>query len=337
MFKRVGFTLAGLLVLLAVVPATAPVQLSYVYSDSMEPTIDRHDGYVLVSGGEAQPGDIVTYWSAERDAYVTHRVVGVSDRGLITQGDNNAKTDQATGAAYVQQDDVVGEVVTLYGAPLVIPELGAAVRFVDTNQRFVAGALAALLAIGLLRGRQGARPSREVPRARSVLLTVLAVAFVSAVALQVVGGNGEQLQYVAVEPHTADGGQLAVGEHSTHEVMVNRSSIPYTTFAVSGSGATVVDRTRNESATTLTLRIPPPEDTGVVRVALQSNRYPAVLPAGVIRDLHRLSPLLAAVVTGGLALLPVALLAGLLIDGRQPLRHVEHRWTRAVKRRWRNL
>jgi signal peptidase len=302
----------------------------------MEPTIDRHDGYLLVSAGEADPGDIVTYWSAERDAYVTHRVVGESRQGLITKGDNNAKTDQATGAPYVQRDDVVGEVVTLYGTPVVIPELGAAVRFVDANQRGVAGALAALLVVGLLRGRQGTRPSREVPRARSVLLTVLAVAFVSTVALQIVGGNGEQLQYVAVEPHTADSGQLAVGEHSTQEVVVNRSSIRYTTFAVSGSGATVTDRTRNESAATLTIRIPPPEDTGVVRVALQSNRYPTVLPAGVIRDLHRVSPLLAAIVTGAIALLPVSLLAGLLIDGREPLRQGEHRWTRAVKRRWRN-
>jgi hypothetical protein len=176
-----------------------------------------------------------------------------------------------------------------------------------------------------------------VPRARGVLLTVLAVAFVSAIALQVVGGNSEQLRYVAVEPHTADGGQLAVGEHSTQEVVVNRSTIPYTTFAVSGSGAAVVDRTRNESAATLTLRIPPPEDTGVVRVALQSNRYPSVLPAGVIRDLHRLSPLVAAIVTGAVALLPIGLLAGLFIDGGQPLRHVEHRWARALKRRWRNL
>jgi signal peptidase len=336
MLKRVGFAVAGLLVLLAVAPATAPVQLSYVYSDSMEPTIGQNDGYVLVVADDVEPGDIVTYWSTEQDAYVTHRVVGESERGFITQGDKNPKTDQAAGAPYVQRRDIVGEVFVLNGTPVVIPELGAAVKFVDTNWEFVAGALAALLTLGLLRGRRGVRPPRRVPRARGILLTVLAVALVSAVAVQVVGGNSNQLTYVAVESHTAGAGQLAVGEPSTHEVVVNRSAVPLTTFAVSGDGATITDRERNASATTLTYRIPPPDDTGAVTVTLKSSRYPTVLPPSVIRGLHRISPLLAAIVTSALAMLPIGLLAALFVDGQRPLRQVEHRWIRALKWRWRH-
>jgi signal peptidase len=337
MSKRVGFAVVGLLCLLAIAPATAPVQLSYVYSDSMEPTIAQHDGYVLVPAGDVGTDDVVTFWSSDRDAYVTHRIVGESTRGFITKGDNNPTTDQAAGVSHVRQDDIVGQVLTVRGDPLVVPELGHAVQFVRANQLPIAALLAVALAAGLLRGRTVSQSPRSIPRARNLLWPVFAVAVVSAAGLQFGGGHTEQFRYVAVDSH-ADGPQrIAVGEARTESVTINRSGLPLTEYVVSADGMTITDQRRNATAINVTYRIPPPTETGVVTANVHVTRYAAVLPPGIIRGLHGITPLLAATATVLTAMLPIALGAALGIDGKRPLRPAKHRWLRTLERRWREL
>ncbi|WP_020221366.1 signal peptidase I, partial [Halarchaeum acidiphilum] len=127
--------LAVLLVLAGLVaaPAGSPVQVSYVYSESMSPTIGVGDGYVLVPAGHVSTGDIVTFWSGTRGAYTTHRIVDETADGFRTKGDHNAVADQAAGYPSVSRDAIVGRVLTWRGSPLVIPHLGSAVRFVHEH------------------------------------------------------------------------------------------------------------------------------------------------------------------------------------------------------------
>ena len=337
MLKRAGFVVAGLLCILAIVPATAPVQLSYVYSDSMEPTIERFDGYVLVPAGDVDAGDIVTFWSPDRNTYATHRVVGRSERGFITKGDNNPSTDQAAGASYVRRGEIVGRVLTVRGDPVVVPGLGYAVRFVQTRSTLIAGLLGAALVVGALRRRPAARPSRSVPRVRGVLWPVFAVALVSAVGLQFAGGQTEQLRYVATDSDQGGPRQVSVGEATTGSVSINRSTLPLTEYVVSADGMTITNRTRTATTITVSYRIPPPEQTGVVEADVHVNRYVTVLPPMLIRRLHGIAPLLAASATVLTTMLPVVLVAALAVDGKRPLRSVESRWARTLERRWREL
>ena len=79
-------------------------------------------------------GDIVTYQTGGMS--VTHRIIAVHENGYRTKGDANNTDDGAD----IPQNAVVGKVV------LVIPKIGAVIRFVRTP----AGVLSLLAVIGLL-------------------------------------------------------------------------------------------------------------------------------------------------------------------------------------------
>lgn len=335
--KRAGFLVVGLICLLVITPAVAPVQLSYVYSDSMEPTIEQSDGYVLIRTADVSVGDIVTYWSAERSSYVTHRITGRSDQGFITKGDANPTTDQAAGSPYVDRDDIRGRVLTVREKPVLVPRLGELARFVRAHRAPIAGLLGSVLLAGLLRGRTASRPSRSVLRVRDVLWPVFVVAVISAVGLQFVGGHTNQVTYVALSSETEGPNRLTVGEAGTDSFTVDRSKLPMTTHAVSTDGMTITNRTQNASTITVSVRIPPPTHTGVVTTTVTVNRYVTVLPTGIVHRLHGIHPLLAGATTVGTVMLPLVALAAAAIDGKRPIRSVESPSIRTLKRRWREL
>ncbi|WP_368409245.1 signal peptidase I [Halomarina litorea] len=337
MLKRAGLVVVGLLCLLALMPATAPVQLSYVYSGSMEPTIHQYDGYLLVPASDVDVGDIVTFWSPERNSYTTHRIVGQSEHGFITKGDANPSTDQAGGASYVRPDEIRGRVLAIHGNPVVIPGLGHAVRFIQAHRIQITSLLGLVLLLGGLRERTPTRPSRSVPRVRDVLWPIFAVAVISAIGLQFIGGHTEQLTYVALDSGASGPNRLTVGEPTTETLVINRSTVPLTAYMVSADGMAITNQTRNASTITVSVRIPPPSQTGVVTTSVTVNRYVTVLPIGVIRRLHRIHPLLAGSATVGVIMFPIMIAMFVGIDGKRPVRSVESRSVRALKRRWREL
>lgn len=337
MLKRAGFLIVGLVCLLVITPAVAPVQLSYVYSGSMEPTIEQFDGYVLIRTADANVGDIVTFWSSERDTYVTHRITGRSNQGFITKGDANPTTDQAAGSPYVDREDIRGRVLTLRGSPVLVPGLGEFARFVRTHRAPIAGLLGSALLAALLRGRTASRPSRSVPRVRDVLWPVFVVAVISAIGLQFAGAQTKQMTYVALSSETDGPNRLTVGEAGTDSFTINRSELPMTAYVVSADRMTITNQTRNDSTITVSVRIPPPTHTGVVTTTVTVNRYVTVLPMGIIRRLHGIHPFLAGATTVGVTMLPLVVLVTLAIDGKQPIRSVESSSMRMLKRRWREL
>ena len=87
MLRHAGYLLLVAVVVALLAPAASPIQLSHVTSDSMEPTIETGDGYILVPAGDVIPGEIVTFYSEERAGYVTHRVAGTTSFCFITKGD----------------------------------------------------------------------------------------------------------------------------------------------------------------------------------------------------------------------------------------------------------
>lgn len=90
------------LVAVAAAKATGLVTVGLVTTGSMEPGLPP-GSLVLALPGQAGPGDIVVF-QAEDGGQVVHRVVESTPEGLVTQGDANDRTDQATGMAPVPQD-----------------------------------------------------------------------------------------------------------------------------------------------------------------------------------------------------------------------------------------
>ena len=317
---------ALIIVLLSVAPAGSPVQVSYVYSESMAPTIGTNDGFLIVPVDTVEPGDIVTFHSSQRNAFVTHRIVGESDQGYITKGDNNPTTDQAAGYAYVGRGAIVGEVAMFRGQPIVIPNYGVAVQTARSHRIPILGALSALF-IGLVaRGSASkARRSRDVERICDVMLPLFLVAMVCAAGLILWGAHVEELEFVAVQGGSPAPRTIPVGELAAATVEINGSGSPLTQTIVSTSGGTLTKRTTDGMTTTAQLRVPSQSTPGAHTVRVVIAQYPAVLPAELLGWLHGIHPAVAALVTSTGALMPVYVLYLLTVDGRTPIRSTRSR------------
>ncbi len=78
-----------------------------VVSGSMEPTIHVGDLIIINTKNETyNKEDIITFYDADGN-FVTHRIVSIDDKMMITKGDNNNTSDEA-----ISVDRIVGKYVT---------------------------------------------------------------------------------------------------------------------------------------------------------------------------------------------------------------------------------
>ena len=93
-------------------PAVFGVSVSYVPTESMEPTIEAGD-YVMftkVSFDDVKVDDIVVYRASD-DKFIIHRVIEKTDEYLICKGDNNPLEDKEV----VTSSMLFGRYVTTLG------------------------------------------------------------------------------------------------------------------------------------------------------------------------------------------------------------------------------
>jgi signal peptidase len=351
MIRNVGIAI-GLLILIALaMPAGAPVQISYVTSDSMSPTIDTDDGYVVVPAGTVEAGDIITFYSEERATYVTHRATRVTADGIVTKGDGNPTPDQASGYPLVQPSDVSGKLLTVGGDPVVIPFLGVALQTATNYWYLVVGMLAAYaLTAGLRTERR--RTRKHVLRSREIILPVMVVVIVAGVLFVSFGAVQQTEAYTVTEGSTAAPMTLPAGQSTTESIDLKTVNSPVAHVVVETEGMEIVntsveppgevgDKRTTEGAAgwlpwqpfepavrTITVRIPAQETVGPHATAVRIHPYPAVLPGPVITRLHGIHPLVAAVTTVLTSILPLYLIYRVLIDSAAPLRRGRSRLSR---------
>lgn len=318
--------------LLAIAPATSPVTLSAVHSDSMEPAIDEGDGFLLVPAGDVDSGDIVTFRSPRREAYVTHRVVRETPDGFVTRGDDNPSTDQAGGLPPVQRDRIVGQVLTVGGGPLVVPNLGTAIGFVRTNRLLALAAAAVVLLGRYALARASTVRRQDVFRVRDLVVpALLGLALVSAVFV-VGGASHTAISYPVEETATPDSAVLRAGDEVTRNHRVYVSTPRYSRMFVDVDGMTAVDRNVSRGSgvvmqpatLNLTTRLTPTEP-GTLHGEISVYAYPPLLPRSVLGTLHAVHPFLAAVVSSFTLYGTIGVGYVLLADGSVPLRAPRYR------------
>ena len=351
MIHKAGIAL-GLLVLIALaVPAGAPVQISYVASDSMSPTIDTNEGYILVPVDAVQPGDIITFYSEERSTYVTHRATQVTPDGIVTKGDGNPSTDQASGYPLVQPSDVSGKLLAVGGSVMVIPFLGTVLGAITSYWYLVAGALAAYILIGGS-GSDRHRTRKNVLRSREIVLPVLVLVIVGGIVFVSMGAVEQTEVYRVTEQPTPLPSTLTVGEAGTESITLQMTTSPFTHVVTETDGMEIVRTTQTETAVdgqaqpeptgwlpwppfesstyTIETRIPAQDTAGPHATGIRMHPYPAVLPRELITLLHGIHPLVAAVTTVLLSMLPLYLGYWLLVDSTAPLRNGHSRLERTL-------
>lgn len=304
---RVGVALlAGVLA----VSALTPLGVSFVYSDSMEPTIDTGDGFVVLPADDAVTGDIVTFYSNERNEYVTHRVVEETETGYVTQGDNNQGTDQAAGYSHVTRDDIEGHVLTVGESPLTVPALGTLVATVSQHRGLLVliGVITATVGVGSC-GR-----TRDVITAGSLFRQLFLASIAIGVVAIVLAGSTVSL--VITEDATPSPETMTFEDGDRTTLEFTQTPTPYTHRVVSASGVRVVDSTAADGTLSLSVARVDDSDSATIRF----YHYPAVVPKGIVAVFHAIHPLLATLFTVGVVHLPIVGVYWLVVDSTEPVR-----------------
>ncbi len=119
-----------------------PLFLSFAHSGSMEPTLGVGDLFFIQPyPDDAALDDIVLFRSTQTGVITVHRVVERTPDGLVTKGDANAVSDQATGEDLLAAHDVIGRVIEVGGAPVTVPGVGLAIMEAQAQYRAVAQAM----------------------------------------------------------------------------------------------------------------------------------------------------------------------------------------------------
>ncbi|QLD86261.1 signal peptidase I [Natronomonas halophila] len=298
--------------LLLVLPGT-PLQLSYVYSDSMEPTIGQGDGYIVGPAGDITAGDIITFDSESRGEYVTHRVVAVTDDGYITQGDNNPSTDQAVGHPVVTDESVVGTVLAVRGQPIVIPGLAGIASALSTY--WPLGVLAVLLGGGLIERNPRAR---DLVRVNDLMTPLVFTAVVGTALALAYAVPTYTMAFTAVVTDDGGGRIIAVGESATRSFEV-AAGPRFTYQFVEGSGVTVLDVVANGDTADVEIEVPAQSTGGLYEATVTTHYYPAVLPYRLVSGLHAIHPVAASFASIGTIVAPLYAVHRLVVDGRAPI------------------
>ena len=326
-----------------------PLLLTYVQTDSMSPTIEPDDGYIVlpssVTGGVSE-GDIVLYEAQEFDGggLTTHRVVDSTEDGYITKGDNNPFTDQDGGEPVVAEGQVVGVALQVGGGPVIIPWLGVLVTTVrgvvtavvgavlgvvglDTETGTGAvGAVAIVAGLLMLLGSVllgGQRPNRSYNRRRGSFILqgeVLTVLFVLAVlvpanaSMVVPGGTAEYTVLSSENP--AEDNAVQPGETLELRYAVQNSGlVPMHAVVEPASSGVRVDQQQLsvpfQGSVSTSVKLQIPEESGTYTRYVHERRYLGILPGSWLAALHRVHPLVAL---GGINLVIATVVAGVTLS-----------------------
>ena len=100
-----------------------PILMSYAYSDSMSPTLEKGDLFFINPLSKGDVNDIIVF--RMNNEWTVHRIYAKDSEGYITKGDKNVATDQQEGKnPEIPKDAVIGKVITIGGELLKIPGAG---------------------------------------------------------------------------------------------------------------------------------------------------------------------------------------------------------------------
>lgn len=327
MLQRVGAILVLAIAVLALTQPTLPVQPSYATSGSMSPTIDVGELYFVVQSDDAAVGDVITFYSEQRDQYITHRVVDRTPEGFITRGDDNPSTDQAGGFPPVDRSNLLGKVLEVNGKPLTIGGFGAIASRLQAFRiplLILAGLL--IFAPTVLPGGTGRLPDREVMRIGEVLRPMFVGAVLVCLVLLVVGASSHDLVYVATDSGVGPQHVVPVGEAVEKTVVVETWVPPLTTAIIDADGVSVIDKRVVEDGVELTHRVPARASKGPYEATVTVHPYPAILPESVLARLDAVSWPLTIVASILPVFLPLLTVYLLVIDGSALVRPPRSRW-----------
>ncbi|CAB50387.1 signal peptidase I [Pyrococcus abyssi] len=287
-----------------------PVFVSYAYSDSMTPTINRWDVFFINPLSKGDVGDIIVFNLSGK--WTVHRVYAITESGYITKGDNNVATDQQDNKnPPIPRNQVIGKVITLGGRPIKIPKLGKYLQSKDSH--YLAIGLVALGGVML-----GSNEKRRRKRRGKVIDTgTIYIALSALLAFGVVFTGSIAWGEISI-PYTSTlaGGQregwYLPGSVVERNVTVeNYAKFPMV-MVVEGEDIRRVFKLEGGEERKIEITIDVPEETRVYNKVIKVYPYYPILPLKLIDWANSKSPYLPLLMEGLMVFLGLLALKPLL-------------------------
>lgn len=305
----------------------SPIEISFVVSDSMSPTIEPNEDLFFVdksldSTENFNEGDVIVYYNPNQDELTTHRVVSIREEGLVTKGDNNLETDQERGTPLVDDEFIFGKAVQFRGSTLTIDEAAPIAKFIDTYNIQVFFGLLILLTINLLYPRDkksNLRFKRDLTTYKIMFIVTIALlicwtGFIYFSSISVSGSST-----IVTEDRDFEQKQFVDRGEKVERIQVldtQRSIFPthdeYET--VKYGQIQEVERLDSQNEVHIKYTIGPFEEQGVYSPIFIAYPYPKTLPSPIISYLHSIHPLVASLVTLSVIAIPINILLVILTD-----------------------
>ena len=298
-----------------------PVLVSFVETDSMEPTIGAGEGFVAVPAplaGDVEEGDVIVFEAKQLNGggLTTHRVVDTTEQGYITRGDANPFTDQDGSEPPVTDAQVRAKALRVNGEVVTVPLVGPladAVQSVGDSSTPVAPAfvvvgtllvLVGLFATGGGRYDRGGSRGRERDSGTDVRVIVALLTLVVVLPLtaaMVLPAGTQEYGIVSAEQPTGADHVIEAGETESRVYPAANGGIVPTHVVIepAGEGIGVSERWHYlgpRSTENVTVSITAPPETGYYLRPVVEYRYVALLPKSTLVALYRVHPWLPVVV-----------------------------------------
>ena len=278
-----------------------PVFMSYAYSGSMTPTIDRGDLFLINPlARDPDVGDIIVFKVGS--TWTVHRVAAITTEGYLTRGDNNIATDQQSHSIPpITKEQIGGTVIEINGHVPTIPKVGDYLENgISDRGKIFLGAI--LIIIGILAfgggeaSRSGKRKKFFVVKFRTLFM--LASAFlILMVAISIfVSWEVVPIEYSVTSAVGNRENWYQPGEEFQSEVNVeNHNFYPMVYYVSAPSPVTGLStekfRLSRDGKEDLTVTIVAPQTTSVYSTKVRINAYPPLLPASVMDRLYSVHPM----------------------------------------------
>jgi len=297
-------TVVGVLVLASLVGALMdrPVFMSYAYSESMTPTIDKGDLFFINPlARNPEVGDVIVFKAGDR--WTVHRIAAITSAGYITKGDSNVATDQQShNIPAIKKDQVAGTVVSINGWIPTIPRVGNYLEegLTGRNKILIGGLLVIVGALAFTGGDSKRRRRGKrfyVVKFKSLYLIASALLIVMMAISIFVSWEVVPVEYAVTSAGGLRDGWYLPGEVFQKEITVeNRNIYPLLYYVSGDSRVTSISREsfelgRNDEEK-ISITIKAPEETSVYTSKVRVNAYPHLLPASWISALYRKNPML---------------------------------------------
>ncbi|NJE42847.1 signal peptidase I [Thermococcus sp. GR6] len=295
-------SIIGILVIGSLVGALfdRPVFMSYAYSNSMTPTIDKGDVFFINPlATNPDVGDVIVFRTG--NTWTVHRVVAITDDGYITKGDNNIATDQQSHSVLpITRNKIGGTVVTVNGKVITIPEIGNYLEtgLTEGSKLLISGMLIIIGAIAFTGGKASKnRKGKKFFTIKFKTPYLLASAFLL---IMIAVSTFISWEAISVDYAVTSAGGLREdwylpGQEFQRELTVKNYNFYPMAYYVSAS-VPVVNVSNKEfklgsgEEQSLAVVLKAPKTTSLYSTKVKVNAYLPILPASVMGTLYRIHP-----------------------------------------------